>query len=250
MKRVARLVAPLLIVVTLVGCGDKKDVTMPDVTGNRLDVAYDKIRDAGFDDKDKIKIEGGGTFGVIVEGNWTVCEQSPDAGETVDGAPVLTVDRSCNETEGEPSDQSSSAPSEEPSATEPALPAVLTAKNNADLAAILALGDNCDPAVPKFAEEYAGKTIRFDGSVSAFARHGGFSTRFDIMVGPGDKGANTATGPTFQFEDVNLVSDMNLTGKVGNTWGLGDKATFTAEVADYNKKTCLFHLTPVETRVR
>lgn len=261
--RAVRLAAPLVIVLGLVGCGAEKDVTMPDVTGTKLDVAYDQIAEAGFDDKDKIKIEGGGTFGVVMEGNWTVCEQSPAAGETVEDAPKLTVDRSCDddtkdegsadasdEPSEEPSEEPSDEPSDEPSPTEPALPEILTAKNNADLAAILTQGDNCDPSIARFAKKYAGKIIRFDGSVSAFANHGDYDTRFDILVGPGDKGPNTGTGPTFQFEDVNLVSDMNLTGKVPDQWGLGGKATFTAAVDDYDKNSCLFHLTPVETRVR
>jgi hypothetical protein len=32
-----------------------------------------------------------------------------------------------------------------------------------------------------------------------------------------------------------------------NQWGLGDEATFTAEVDDYDRNSCLFHLYPVET---
>lgn len=85
-------------------------------------------------------------------------------------------------------------PSDEPSPTEPALPKILTAKNNAELAAILTQGDNCDPSIARFAKKFAGKTIQFDGSVSAFASHGDYDTRFDILVGPGDRGPNTATG--------------------------------------------------------
>lgn len=74
---------------------------MPDVTSEKLDVAYDKIQNAGFEDKDKVKIEGGGTFGVVMEGNWTVCDQAPAAGETLTGEPTLTVARSCEDEQDE-----------------------------------------------------------------------------------------------------------------------------------------------------
>ena len=74
-SRALRLAVPLLIALGLAGCGGKAVITMPDVTGKKLDIAYDKIANAGFDDKDKVKIEGGGTFGVVFEGNWTVCER-------------------------------------------------------------------------------------------------------------------------------------------------------------------------------
>lgn len=154
--------------------------------------------------------------------------------------------------EKEPSEEPTDQPSEkqtDPERSEPALPGILTAKNNDDLAAILAQGDNCDSSIAEFAEKYSERTIKFDGSVSAFANHGSYSTRYDILVGPGDKGPDTAKGPTFQFEDVN-ISDMNLTGKVPDQWGLGDKATFMAKVLDYNENSCLFHLDPIETRVR
>lgn len=35
-----------------------------------------------------------------------------------------------------------------------------------------------------------------------------------------------------------------------NQWGLGGEATFTAEVDDYDRNSCLFHLYPVETHAR
>ncbi|HET7691117.1 MAG TPA: PASTA domain-containing protein [Nocardioidaceae bacterium] len=67
---------------------------MPDVTGQRLDVALSDIDRAGHD-KDDIEVLGGGMFGVIDESNWQVCDQDPAAGTAIDAKPRLTVDRSC-----------------------------------------------------------------------------------------------------------------------------------------------------------
>lgn len=49
---------------------------VPDVVGERLDTARRRIERARFD----IDVDGGGTFGVVVDSNWEVVEQSPAAG--------------------------------------------------------------------------------------------------------------------------------------------------------------------------
>lgn len=83
--RALRVAVPLLILFGLVGCGEQKDVTMPDVTGKGLDVAKSDIKRAGFEDK--AEVLGGGTFGVLNESNWEVCEQAPAAGKPLTEAP-------------------------------------------------------------------------------------------------------------------------------------------------------------------
>ena len=103
--RALHFAVSLVIVFGLVGCG--ADTVMPDVTGKKLDVAKGDIKDAGF--KDDVKTDGGGLFGVVVESNWTVCEQSPAAGKNLAAAPKLTIARSCED--------DSTDPSETPSAT-------------------------------------------------------------------------------------------------------------------------------------
>jgi Domain of unknown function (DUF4839)/PASTA domain len=251
--RALRIALPLIVAFGLVGCGAAaKDVTMPDVTGKKLDVAYDKIKSAGFDNKDKIKIEGGGTFGVVTEGKWTVCEQSPAAGKTVSGAPTLTVERSCDNSGGKGSDEPSQTPSETPTASDtPTLPAVLTVKNNPEFSALLKVGDNCSGKVTRFAKKYTDQTIQFDGSIQAMAPHGNYKTRFDILVGPGNFDPNKAIGPTFQFNDKNVVYDLHLTGKhIPDYVKVGQNYTFTAQLGDYDPDSCLYQLSPVETKVR
>ena len=49
---------------------------VPDLVGERLDVALDRIARAGFDSD----VEGGGLFGILQESNWEVTEQDPQAG--------------------------------------------------------------------------------------------------------------------------------------------------------------------------
>jgi hypothetical protein len=95
----------LALLLALEGCGGSDQATaakdpaaktvMPDVEGRQLDVALSDIKQAGF--KDKVHVDGGGTFGIIKKSNWKVCEQSPAAGQAITTAPRLTVDRSCDD---------------------------------------------------------------------------------------------------------------------------------------------------------
>lgn len=49
---------------------------VPALVGERLDVAQDRLRRAGFDPD----VEGGGTFGIVVDSNWEVVSQDPGPG--------------------------------------------------------------------------------------------------------------------------------------------------------------------------
>lgn len=106
--------------------------------------------------------------------------------------------------------------SEEPSATpiptaaERAAVEVITPENNSQFAALLKAADTCDDANADFATKYAGRTIAFNGSIVNMAPHGDYETRYDFLLGPGDKGPNTTVGPAFQYEDVN-VAELSLT---------------------------------------
>ena len=87
---------------------------MPDVVEMQLDVALSDIERAGFEDE--VEILGGGTFGVVDESNWTVCEQLPAAGEPLTGTPRVTVDRSCG---GEEAAESTTTVAESTTSTAP-----------------------------------------------------------------------------------------------------------------------------------
>jgi hypothetical protein len=68
-------------------------VSVPNEVGERLDVAEDDLRSKGL----TFREVGGGSFGIVVRSNWTVCRSKPSAGTNVnEGAVVrLIVDRSC-----------------------------------------------------------------------------------------------------------------------------------------------------------
>ena len=71
------------------GCGHEPH-RVPNVTGERLDVAQEELESAGLG----YDTEGGGAFGVVVRSHWIVCRQQPKAG-AVAVSVRLIVDRSC-----------------------------------------------------------------------------------------------------------------------------------------------------------
>lgn len=154
----------------------------------------------------------------------------------------------------EPSVTTSEAASPEATATEaePTEEAdvALTAENNAELAALLALSDYCDPSIAAFANAYRGQTIAFPGYIGALAPHDGATTRYDILIGAGDFSETSAPGPAFQFHDVNTTNDLNFAGAVPDTIGVGTNLNVTAEVGTYEASSCLFLLDPISTAVR
>lgn len=143
-------------------------------------------------------------------------------------------------------------PSQEPTPTESAEAGdvVLTPESNADLAAVLDLGDYCDGSIAAFAEKYRGQTIAFDGNIAAMNSHDGASTRYDILIGASDYSETSASGPAFQFRDVNTTSDLHYTGHMPDTIGVGTNLHVTAQVDEYEPNSCLFLLEPVETSFR
>ncbi|ADB51617.1 PASTA domain-containing protein [Conexibacter woesei] len=74
--------------------GDETVVTktaVPDVVGERLDTARDRLERAGFD----VDEDDGGMFGSIVDSNWEVVEQDPPPGTLLErGSSVrISLDR-------------------------------------------------------------------------------------------------------------------------------------------------------------
>ncbi|MFI9804149.1 DUF4839 domain-containing protein [Streptomyces sp. NPDC052301] len=136
-----------------------------------------------------------------------------------------------------------------PTAADSAATEVITPQNNPDFGKLLK-ADSCDDANLNFATRHKGETVAFNGSIVNMAHHGDYRTRYDFLLGPGDKGPNTAAGPAFKYEDVDIL-DLNLTGrKIPATVGEGDKFRFVAEVGEFNADQCVFFLDPVSTEVR
>ncbi len=109
-------------------------------------------------------------------------------------------------------------------------------KTSKDLATLRKVGDNRASSVEPFATEYAGREIEFDGNVAAQAPHADPNDlRHDILIGPGDKGAISAFGPSFQYQNVS-DRDLHLTGS--DSLKVGDKLHDVAEVGYYNTDSC------------
>ncbi|WP_416728771.1 DUF4839 domain-containing protein [Fictibacillus sp. JL2B1089] len=128
---------------------------------------------------------------------------------------------------------------------------ILTIENNKDFAAVLTVKYEADPIIGEFAKKYAGRTIEFDGYIANMMLHGNYKIRYNILILAGDYGQTTYSGPNFQFEDVNIVSDLNLTGSnIPDTIGMGQNLHITAAVKEYNEASELFKLEPISTRIR
>jgi Domain of unknown function (DUF4839) len=150
-----------------------------------------------------------------------------------------------DEKSSETDDQSTNDPSDESDQE------ILTIENNNDFAAVLAVKYEADPIIGEFAKKYAGRTIEFDGYIANMMPHGNYKTRYNILILAGDNGQTSFSGPNFQFEDVNIVGDLNLTGSnIPDTIGMGQNLHITAAVKEYNEASELFKLEPISTEIR
>jgi beta-lactam-binding protein with PASTA domain len=77
------------LLIAAAGCGSTSR-PVPDVAGERLDVAEETLRDAGLD----YDVTGGGAFGVVVRSHWWVCRQDPRPGRR-SALVELVVAREC-----------------------------------------------------------------------------------------------------------------------------------------------------------
>jgi hypothetical protein len=275
-----RLAVALVFIVGFTGCSSSGEAStnvtgervaatepqavtvMPDVIGKALDVALSDIKSAGFEDE--ADVVGGGTFGVVNESNWQVCDQSPAAGETVSSAPQLTVERSCQSeasapmatpttTEIAPISQPSEDAPPEPTESVPEVSAPAPEQSgslNQDLGSLLAGTDTCSDTIEAFATKYRDQLIEFDANIGAMNKHGEYGTRYDILIIAGDYSETSAPGPGFQFRDVG-ISDLNLTGSnIPDSIGVGDNLHVVATVERFERPSCIFLLDPVSTEVR
>ena len=86
-----KLLAVAAIVLVLSGCAlDARPQAVPDLRGERLDVAERRLEDVGLE----YERVGGGAFGIIVRSNWRVCEQEPAPGLRAERV-RLVVAREC-----------------------------------------------------------------------------------------------------------------------------------------------------------
>ena len=86
-----KLLFALLALLSLSGCGaDSEPQPVPDLRGERLDVAERQLDDRGLD----FERVGGGALGIVVRSRWQVCDQEPAPGLTATKVRLI-VDRHC-----------------------------------------------------------------------------------------------------------------------------------------------------------
>lgn len=178
-------------------------------------------------------------------------DETPEANTSPTNAAVVQSEQ--------PSDGPSDKPTQKAEPSEPAKATpvasaaeqTLTVQNNSELAALLAGSDSDYDSIEGFATKYKDRTIEFDGNISYMNNHGDYKTRYDILVGAGNYSATSTTGPNFQFKDVNIVTDLHLTGSnIPDGIGKGDNLHIIARVEGFNRVQGLFFLEPVSTTVR
>ena len=84
-------VIAIVAAAVLTGCGEAQRRSVPNVTGEPLDVAEHTLDRAGL----RYETSGGGAFGIVIRSNWTVCRQSPPP-RRVASSVLLSVARSCS----------------------------------------------------------------------------------------------------------------------------------------------------------
>jgi len=127
---------------------------------------------------------------------------------------------------------------------------ILTADNNAELAAILSFCSDDYTIVEEFATKYKDSIIEFDGNVAYMNNHGDYTTRFDILIGTGDYDENSMRGPGFQFRDVN-ANDMDIeTLWLEDYLQIGDNIHVVAKVVAFDANSQLFLLDPISVVVK
>jgi beta-lactam-binding protein with PASTA domain len=90
MFRLATAALGIAVALAATACGSTRVTAVPNVTGERLDVAEDTL------DASKLRYHavGGGAFGIAVRSHWLVCSQRP-APNTLASSVTLHVARSC-----------------------------------------------------------------------------------------------------------------------------------------------------------
>lgn len=127
----------------------------------------------------------------------------------------------------------------------------LTVENNEELAKILTVKDNLDSSIKSFAEKYVGRIIEFDANIADIAKHKDYKTRHDILLYAGDYSETESYGPSFKFEDVSIVLDLNLTGdNIPDNLVAGQHVRVTVKIEEYRENSGLLIVKPITTRIR
>jgi uncharacterized lipoprotein YehR (DUF1307 family) len=278
MNKMVSVLLACILVVTLVGCGDKHEGEAKTPSGSSVQKGkdYHKVVDdfksKGFKNIKTEKLEDLITGWITKDGEVKEVsvggdvDYSPDKWVSNDTEVVIkyhTFKKRNTESAEEPKAKDNSN-AVKPNAEKPKVekskevkpkvekPKVenLTVDNCKELAEILSTKDESSPLFKEFAQKYAGRTIEFDGNSAYVSKHGNYETRFDYLIFAGDYSTTTFSGPEFQFRNVNYY-ELHLIGdNIPDPFGVGLNIRIIATVEDYDENTGLFQLKPVSIKMR
>lgn len=154
-----------------------------------------------------------------------------------------------------PSEESGNDTGDAPQVTNPVTSEtsdeVLTVDNCRELAEMLVINADRDPAYSKFAREYRGKTIEFEGSIDYKENHSSYNPfngtsavseyEYDILVSYGDYSADHQTGPTIKIENVSSRKlGYDVSRNLPDFMAVGSNVMIRARVGGYDADTGLF----------
>ena len=279
MKRTIIVLSVLVLAISLVGCGSKEDdgkINLPISSNDLKDANYQdvvaKFENAGFTNVQTEVIDDlvfgwltkDGEVEEVSVGGYT--SFSTDSRYPAD-VEIIVSYHTFPANEEDETDESSAPesiveaePTKIAEPTEKAQPTeeiqstveeeIITVDNNEEFAAVLNTKDPGDQIIEEFAVKYAGRTIEFDGNIAHMMYHGDYTTRYDFLIYAWDYSETSVSGPSFKFEDCNIL-DLNLIGdNVPDAVGMGDNLHFVAKIINYDETSQLFYLDPISTEVR
>ena len=261
MKKMVSILLACTILFTLMGCGENSNKHVGEVKtpsgsiaqkGRDYTEVVDDFKSEGFKNVKTEKIEDLITGWITKDGeveevsvNGSV-DYSPDEWTSADAEVIIKY----HTFKKEDAKSTTESIAEDDSKGEKTTIEILTESNCKDLKQILNTKDEYDPCIKEFAQNYAGRTIEFDGNTAYAQQHGDYKTRFDYLIYAGDYSKTDALGPSFQISDVNY-SDLHLTGdNVPDTFSEGLNIHIVAMVGEYNETSGLFQLKPVSIKMR
>lgn len=262
---IAGVVIPILILMGMSlfdgGAENIKQINVPesssDLKGDNYQDVVKKLEDAGFTNIKTTKLGDLVTGWLTKEGEVETVEINSissfntDTDFPIDSAVIITYHTLPIEKENDNTPVASET-SEKPAnaMTEASGEEILTPENNGELAALLAVKDPADSIVGKFAKDYDGRIIKFDGNIANMMNHENYKTRYDILMYAGDYSETKVIGPNFKFEDAN-VFDLKLSGSnIPDNISQGLNLHIMAKVAGYNEVQEIFFLKPISIEIR
>ncbi|GGO94064.1 hypothetical protein GCM10011584_34240 [Nocardioides phosphati] len=254
------------LLLTLSACGGetlsanqtKAPASASDMEGEQYKGVVSDLKDAGFTKVDTKKIDDLITGWLTKDGEVEDVKingsKDFESGDVFDkDAKVVvayhTFPEKKEKDEEEPSDEAIPSDKPSPEPTPARSNKVINPQNNKEFAALMTIGDNCDPAIGKFVDANQGRKVAFNGSVIAdpIAEDYLGQPWWTVTFAPGDAGVNSSKGAYFQMESI-AESDIPLAA--GAELAANTRVRLTATLEEFNEDQCLVKVAPVDITTR